>query len=109
MAYIGIKETEALGMAADQIRNVLEGCTADEDSQIVIDLNFMIEHLDNLRRKGLSNWRVMRALEKGTSVPQANELSPHVSGSVFCTCLSRKTTTKDGKFVCRFCGKEIKN
>lgn len=51
--YINRNETKALGMAADQIRTILEACSADEDPDVVKDLNFMIKHLDNLQRKGL--------------------------------------------------------
>lgn len=53
MTYINKKESKALNMASDQIRTILECCSADEDSQAVKDLNFMIEHLDKLHLKSL--------------------------------------------------------
>ncbi len=34
---------------------------------------------------------------------------PHVSGSVFCSCLTRTAIPKGDKFICKYCGLEIKN
>jgi len=38
-----------------------------------------------------------------------NGVLPHVSGSVFCSCLTRTAIPKGDKFTCKYCGFEIKN
>lgn len=51
MAYITNKELEALYIAWHACNNVLEGSTADEDSDFVKDMNNTLTGISSLIRK----------------------------------------------------------